>query len=291
MTVQEDHQAVPQVSEAALAALVRLEEARGAEVASAESRRLLEEQLIEAIPLPGGALALEDDDCPWQLRALAEPPAVIAWTGDLSLLDRQSRVAIVGSRDATPERRSAAKSLATSLAERGTLIVSGLAAGIDRAAHEGALAARSASGEVGRTVGVLGTPLKKIYPDENLALGEVIAREGLLLSEVPQLAALSDDEETRAFALRRRNRIVAALALGTVVMAARPGSSTLIEARASLEIGHPVLIWHEAAQDDWAKAWREADPRDKSGERLIRVVSCAADVDEALSPWRRVWWL
>ena len=168
MTVQADHQAVPQVSEAALAALVRLEEARSEKAASTESRRLLEEQLIDAIPLPGGALALEDDEYPWQLRALAEPPAVIAWTGDLSLLERHSRVAIVGSRDATPERRSAAKALATSLAERGTLIVSGLAAGIDRVAHEGALAARSASGEVGRTVGVLGTPLKKIYPDENL---------------------------------------------------------------------------------------------------------------------------
>lgn len=274
---------MPQASASAVEALIRLERARGGN-ASASA-------VLAVIPVPGGALAIDDDDYPWQLRALADPPAVVAWTGDLAILERQSRVAIVGSRDASPERRAAAKALAKDLAARGTVIVSGLAAGTDRAAHEGALAAQTASGEPGRTAAVLGTPLSRIYPPENAALGAAIAQSGLILSETAQIAALADDAETRAASLRRRNRIVAALALGTVVMAARPGSSTLIEARASLEIGRPVLIWHEAAEDDWAKAWREADPRDKAGAQLIRVVSTAAEVDEALSPWRRVWWL
>ena len=267
---------MPQASASAVEALIRLERARGGN-ASASA-------VLAAIPVPGGALAIDDDDYPWQLRELADPPAVIAWTGDLAILERQSRVAIVGSRDATPERRAAAKALAAALASRGSVIVSGLAAGIDRAAHEGALAAQTASGEPGRTAAVLGTPLSRIYPPENAALGLAIAQSGLILSETAQIAALADDAETRAASLRRRNRIVAALALGTVVMAARPGSSTLIEARASLEIGRPVLIWHEAAGDDWAKAWREADPRDKAGAPLIRVVSSADEVDEALSP-------
>ena len=273
------------ISAMALEALKRIEAAVGK-----RAEEISGEQLLGAIPAPGGALALGDDDYPYALRTLADPPEVIAWTGDLTLLERELSVSIVGSRDATPERCAAAKALARNLAERGALIVSGLAAGIDRAAHEGALDARSGD-RAGRTVAVLGTPLKSIWPPMNVELGARIAKEGLLLSEVAQLAALGAKDDERAIALKRRNRIVAALGLGSVVMAARKGSSTLIEARASLAIGHPVLIWHEAAGDDWAREWIAENPKNDEGGALIHVVASAADVEAALSPWRRVWWL
>lgn len=273
----------------AFRALLALERA----AAPGESEAALERALLRALP-PGAKLAHRSEDAyPSALRLLPDAPEAVAWLGDIALAERQSLVSIVGSRDASPERRAAAEVLARALAARGTVIVSGMAAGIDRAAHCGALSAALANepGACGRTIAVLGTPLDVPYPPENRDIWEKIRSTGLVLSEAPQLAGKRFSPEARAASLRRRNRLVAAIGLGSVVMAARPGSSTLVEAGHSLALGHPVLIWHEAAGDDWAKALLEKDLRDREGNRLALVVASAEEVDEALSPWRQVWWL
>lgn len=179
------------------------------------------------------------------------------------------------------------------LAARGAVVVSGLAAGIDTAAHEGALEARSPSGTVGRTIAVMGTPLSQPWPPANARLARRIAEYGLLISLAPQVNGLSFTDEERAESLRARNRAIAALGLGSLVMAGKEGSSTLREVAFSLELGHPVLLWHSIVEEGepWAIRLLENPPLDSQGRPLVQTVSSAADVEEALSPWSTVWWL
>lgn len=267
--------------------LSSLERAAGTSMSVSEQRREL------SLTFPEGARALVPGEpgYPDALEALADPPEVLCAYGDLSFLERQMRIAVVGSRDAAPERCDAARLLSADLAARGAVIVSGLAAGIDRAAHEGALSAWTRESRQGRTVAVLGTPLSMPWPPENARLHGEIASAGLLLSEVPQAEGRRFDPEERSRALRRRNRIVAALGVGTVVMAARPGSSTLVEVRSALALGRPVLVWHGCRGEAWADALVAEGLRDASGRELVRFVRDAVEVEEALSPWNTVWWL
>ena len=204
--------------------------------------------------------------------------------GDLSLTERQLRVSIVGSRDASDSARADARRVARELAARGAVVVSGLAAGIDTAAHEGALEARSPSGTVGRTIAVMGTPLSQPWPPANARLARRIAEYGLLISLAPQVNGLSFTDEERAESL---------LGLGSLVMAGKEGSSTLREVAFSLELGHPVLLWHSIVEEGepWAIRLLENPPLDSQGRPLVQTVSSAADVEEALSPWSTVWWL
>ena len=168
-----------------------------------------------------------------------------------------------------------------------------LAAGIDAAAHEGALEATTPSGTVGRTIAVMGTPLSQPWPPANARLAHRIAQHGLLLSLAPQVSGLSFTDEERAESLRARNRAIAAIGLGSLVMAGKEGSSTLREIGHSLELGRPVLIWHSIVEagEPWALRLLEEAPRDETGRALVQTVSSAEDVEEALSPWSTVWWL
>ena len=164
-------------------------------------------------------------------------------------------------------------------------------AGIDRAAHEGALAAWTNESRRGRTAAVLGTPLSFPWPPENAKLYEEIVSTGLALSEVPQAEGRRFDPNERMRSLRRRNRIVAALGTGTLVMAAASGSSTLIEVDYALGLGRPVILWYECANEPWAKELLARDLRDGDGRALVAVARDAVEVEEILSPWSRVWWL
>lgn len=143
--------------------------------------RLLDETLPDGTKL----VAASDLSYPPELAALEEHPAVLVHEGDLSLTERQLRVSIVGSRDASDSARADARRVARELAARGAVVVSGLAAGIDTAAHEGALEARSPSGTVGRTIAVMGTPLSQPWPPANARLARRIAEYGLLISLAP----------------------------------------------------------------------------------------------------------
>jgi DNA processing protein len=165
---------------------------------------------------------------PASLAAIADPPFVLWTRGELAALDRPA-VALVGSRAASAYGLAVAARLAGDLASHGLAIVSGLARGIDSAAHGGALSAG------GRTVAVLGSGADVIYPPEHAALASAIARDGLVVSElVPGTRPLA-----HFFPLR--NRIISGLARAVVVVEAGEKSGSLITARLALEQGRDVL--------------------------------------------------
>jgi DNA processing protein len=165
---------------------------------------------------------------PRLLGQIADPPGMLFVRGRLEPCDALA-VAIVGSRHATAYGRRVAHQLAGGLARAGYTIVSGLARGIDHAAHRGALDAG------GRTLAVLGSGVLEIYPPEHADLAVEVVRQGALMSEAPPLSA------PQAGAFPSRNRIVSGLTLGTVVVEAADRSGALITARLAGEQGREVF--------------------------------------------------
>ncbi|SEN31303.1 DNA-processing protein DprA [Paenibacillus sp. OV219] len=169
-----------------------------------------------------------DEGYPELLMESPQPPWVLYAIGKDTLLKRPS-IAIVGSRGPTTYGRRTASELARKLSERGLTVVSGMARGIDALAHEGALQGS------GSTIAVLGTPVDIIYPADNRQLYAEIAKNGLILSEVP----IGTPFHPGLFPLR--NRIIAALSLGTVVVEAAERSGSLITADQALEMSRDVF--------------------------------------------------
>lgn len=165
---------------------------------------------------------------PTRLRELHDAPRQLYVSGDPAWLSRPM-IAMVGSRNATEQGCRDAQAFARSLSRHGITVVSGLALGIDTSAHQGALEG------IGSTVAVLGTGLDLIYPRQNHALADQIAQNGALISEYP----LSTKPERWRFP--RRNRIIAGLSLGCLVIEASLKSGSLITARAALEAGRDVF--------------------------------------------------
>ncbi len=190
------------------------------------------------------------------------PPALIV-RGDLSLIERPA-IAIVGARNASAAACRFARDLARGLAEEGVLIVSGLARGIDSAAHQGALG--------GGTAGVIASGIDITYPPENKELQEAVATQGLLIAEQPP------GREPLARHFPYRNRIIAGMALGTVVVEAAPKSGSLITARLAGEAGREVM----------AVPGSPLDPRAQGCNALIRdgatLIQSVADVLETIRP-------
>lgn len=173
-------------------------------------------------------IALDDARYPRALLDTADPPLALYVHGLTALLNAPS-LAIVGSRNTTAQGSDNARAFAKSLSERGYTVVSGLALGIDAAAHEGALTGR------GSTIAVVGTGLDRIYPARHNAMARDIAQRGLLLSEFP----IGTPPLRENFP--QRNRIIAGLAQGTLVVEAALGSGSLITARFALECGREVF--------------------------------------------------
>jgi len=173
-------------------------------------------------------LTLEHAAYPKALLQTADPPALLYCVGRLGLLERPS-LAIVGSRNATAQGMRDAHSFARSLSDAGLTIISGLALGIDAAAHRGGLAGG------GSTIAVLGTGVDVSYPPANAALAGEIAANGLLVSEF----ALGTPPARQNFP--RRNRIISGLSQGTLIVEAALSSGSLITARAALEQGREVF--------------------------------------------------
>lgn len=168
----------------------------------------------------------KDSLYPARLSALRDAPPILYAKGQLNLLSASPVVAIVGSRNASLNGRQFTENIAFDLTERGVLIISGMARGIDAAAHIGALKAKDGHGA---TIAVLGTGVDKIYPPENRDLYMQIAEQGLLLSEMPlNSAALSGS-------FPRRNRIISGLSNGVLVTEASEKSGSLITARFAVE--------------------------------------------------------
>ena len=186
-----------------------------------------------------------EPDYPKYLKALDPPPPIISVLGDISHLHRPC-IAIVGSRNASALGQKFAGQIAGELSEAGHVIVSGLARGIDRAAHYGAL-------ERG-TAAVLGGGIDHIYPRENTELYEEIRAKGVIVSESP----LGYRASAKDFP--RRNRIISGLSRAVVVIEAAERSGTLITARYALEQNREVM----------AAPGSPLDPRTKGCNRLIR---------------------
>ncbi|OZI31966.1 DNA protecting protein DprA [Bordetella genomosp. 10] len=176
-------------------------------------------------------LCLADAAYPRALLDVGDPPPLLYVRGDPALLARPS-LAIVGARNATPDGCDNAHAFARHLAAQGWCVVSGLAAGIDAAAHEGALAAGAAGAA---TVAVLGTGIDVVYPLHHAALATRIAESGALVSEFP----LGTPALPHHFP--RRNRLVAGLARGVLVVEAASRSGSLITARLAGEYGREVF--------------------------------------------------
>jgi len=207
-------------------------------------------------------LLLGESGYPPLLAELDDSPAVLTLRGDLALAARPT-VAIVGARDASAAASRLARELARDLAAAGVSVVSGLARGIDGAAHLGALP---------ETIGVVAGGIDVAYPPQHATLQARIGREGLLLAEMPP------GTEPRARHFPYRNRIVTGLALGTLVVEAAPRSGSLISARLAGEQGREVM----------AVPGHPSDPRARGCNALIRdgatLVQDAADVLELLRP-------
>jgi DNA processing protein len=185
-------------------------------------------------------LSVLDPGYPDNLRAVHDRPPLIFVAGRLEPADTRS-LAVVGAREATPRGKAVARGIAEHLVDRGFTVLSGLAAGIDSAAHNAALA------RGGRTVAVIGTGLTRVYPPHNAALQRRIATECAVVSQFWPGAPPS----RRSFPMR--NAVMSGLALGTVVVEASDTSGTRTQARLALGHGRPVFLWRSLLDQAWAR--------------------------------------
>lgn len=175
-----------------------------------------------------GAVVLSDPGYPPLLREIIDPPLALHTRGDRSLL-QSTAVAVVGSRRASPYGINAASELTRQLVSAGLVIVSGLARGIDGAAHQSALASS------GKTIAVLGTGIDIVYPRSHAKLFREIERDGLIVSEfAPGMPPLAEN-------FPMRNRVISGLCAGTVIVEATSRSGSLITARMAAEQGREVF--------------------------------------------------
>lgn len=182
------------------------------------------------MPIPDiRVIKIGASEYPRRLAQIADPPAALYCRGNTELLDSPC-LAIVGTRKITPYGRQAAEYFATAIASRGFTVVSGLALGVDAVAHRATLDAD------GATIAVLGTGIGHLYPKENEKLAtDIIARGGLVVSEYP------DTTPGLKGMFPRRNRIIAGLSVGTVVIEADRRSGALITAACALEQNRDVF--------------------------------------------------
>src|SRR5450432_1823816 len=192
-------------------------------------------------------LISSDEHYPALLREIYDPPIVLYVKGELTAKDKNS-VAMVGSRQTTHYGIETARKLAYQLAYTGVTVVSGGARGIDTAAHQGALSAK------GRTIAVLGTGINLVFPPENHELFERIAANGAVLTQFP----FNRSADKQSFPIR--NRIVAGMTLGTVVVEANLTSGALITANMAVEYGRQIF----------AVPGRIDSPRSKGCHELIK---------------------
>ena len=246
---------------AALAAVPDLARRGGGKAPAIRSRDDAEREIANVEKFGARFLALGQGLYPPLLAEMEDAPPLLIARGDLGLLDRRS-VAIVGARNASAAACRFARGLAHDLGEDGVVVVSGLARGVDSAAHDGALATG--------TIGVIAGGIDVAYPPENKERQQALYERGLVIAEMPP------GTEPRARHFPYRNRIIAGISSGTVVVEAAPRSGSLITARLAAEAGREVM----------AVPGSPLDPRAQGCNQLIRdgatLVQTAADVIEAI---------
>ncbi len=249
---------------AAIDAIPDLASRGGGRAPKLAPRAAIEREMERVESLGARYLFLGQGLYPPLLAELETAPPALVVKGQLSLLERPA-IAMVGARNASAAACRFARQLAQSLGQAGAAVVSGLARGIDTAAHDGAL-------ETG-TIAVIAGGIDIFYPPENEARQCAIAERGLLVAEQPP------GTEPRARHFPYRNRIIAGLAHGTVVIEAAPNSGSLITARYATEFGRDVM----------AVPGSPLDPRAQGCNQLIRqgaiLIQNADDVLEAIRPF------
>ncbi len=227
------------------------------------SRAEAETEMAEAKRHGVRFIAIGEEEYPARLRETDDAPPLLAVRGQIPALARDG-VAIVGARNASAAGMRFASKLAREIGEAGFVTISGLARGIDSAAHNASLSTG--------TIAVLAGGHDRIYPAEHFGLVEEIVKHGAAVSEMPM------GWEPRARDFPRRNRIIAGMAVGIVVVEAAERSGSLITARLALEAGREVF----------AVPGSPIDPRSSGTNRLLKqgasLVTSAADVIEAIGP-------
>lgn len=250
-------------AQAALDALPALALRGGGQAATLADPANVRRELAIVERLGARHVFLDDPDYPFLLGELENAPPALIIRGDIGLLARPC-VAMVGARNASAAACRFARQLAQGLGDAGATVVSGLARGIDTAAHHGSLA--------NGTVGVIASGIDIAFPPENAELQEQVAQRGLLIAEQPPGA------EPLARHFPSRNRIIAGLAQGTVVVEAAPRSGSLITARIAAEAGREVM----------AVPGSPIDPRAQGCNQLIRegatLVQGVDDILEMIRP-------
>ena len=247
----------------ALAAVPDLARRGGGNAPRLWSRDAAEREIAQVEKLGARYLCLGQGLYPRLLAEQEDAPPLLIAKGAIKLLDRPA-VAIVGARNASPAACRFARGLAHDLGAQGMVVVSGLARGIDSAAHDGAFDSGA--------IGVVAGGIDVFYPPENEARQRDMFERGLVLAEMPP------GTEPRARHFPNRNRIIAGIAAGTIVVEAVPRSGSLITARLAAEMGREVM----------AGPGSPLDPRAQGCNQLIRdgatLVQSAADVAEVLAP-------
>ena len=250
-------------AEAAIEALPMLARRGGGRVPVPPSADMVEREIAAVERAGARYLFLGDDDYPAMLAAIDSAPPALIIRGDTAIA-RRPCVALVGARNASAAACRFARQLAAELSREGATIVSGLARGIDTAAHVGSIA--------DGTIAVIASGIDIVFPPENSELQERVAHDGMLLAEQPP------GTEPRARHFPYRNRIIAGLSIGTVVVEAVQKSGSLITARLAGEMGREVM----------AVPGSPIDPRTQGCNLLIRegatLVQSAADILEQIRP-------
>ncbi|MBI3921251.1 MAG: DNA-protecting protein DprA [Armatimonadetes bacterium] len=246
---EEDLLAVPRITEQMVTEIRRIE--ANLDNLRADLSALSEEGV--------SVLTREEEGFPRNLRWASDRPALLYARGEVTA-EEEFSIAIVGSRNATEAGVELARDLAGELASRGITVISGLALGIDAAAHQGALDAE------GRTVGVLGSGIRVVYPSENLELAERMIRSGAVLSELSPNARPSGPN------LMARDRIISGLSLGVVVVEAGERSG-------SLDTGARAKRQNRAV---WAVDWCDEEDSHAGNRQLLRGGALAIPSNESV---------
>ncbi|MCM1323075.1 MAG: DNA-processing protein DprA [Acetobacter sp.] len=200
-------------------------------------RAKAEEEIMTAEIKKVQIITIDDEDYPYNLKQIEGAPPVLYALGNIELLKNSNAMAVVGSRNASLSARKLAEQISSDLAKQNIVIISGMARGIDTAAHLGALRAN------GKTIAVVGTGIDIVYPKENEKLYQELAKNGLVLSEYPF------HTQPQASNFPRRNRIVSGLSKGILVVEAGVQSGSLITAHQALEQGRDVYAVPGAPYD------------------------------------------
>lgn len=190
-----------------------------------------------------GVLFASTFDYPSRLLDAKEPVRLLYFKGDLSLLDNKC-IAVVGSRNVSEEGKKRTQILVRKLVEDGFTIVSGLAKGVDKTAHEEAIRLN------GKTIAVIGTPIDQYYPPENRSLQDLIAKEHLVISQVPFVRYSEQNPKTNRFFFPERNKTMSALTLATIIVEASDTSGTLTQARAALFQKRKLFILNSCFENE-----------------------------------------